>query len=329
MSSSLSRRHFIVSLGAVGAASALPINTLAGVFPPPLYPSLELSHFQRPIAPAPAQILFGYAAITWGGNDLQAIKEISEIGFRGIQLRSNILKDYGERPKALRDLLDQYHLEMVALSSGGVGITLGTEAEEIAKHVRNAKFVHDVGGHYLQVTDSARPKERQPVASDFKQLGRMLTEIGKRAADLGVPVGYHNHMSSLGESPAEVDRVMEAANPRYVKLELDIAHYQQGGGDPARAIRQYHNRLLFLHIKDVESLAPVAPVAESRERPYRFVELGRGKVDLPAVFAALKEVKFRGWAVIELDSVPDQSRTPKESALINKKYLEEKLGMKI
>ena len=80
MSSSLSRRHFIVSLGAVGAASALPINTLAGVFPPPLYPSLELSHSQRPIAPAPAQILFGYAAITWGGNDLQAIKEISEIG---------------------------------------------------------------------------------------------------------------------------------------------------------------------------------------------------------------------------------------------------------
>src|SRR5712691_47683 len=194
MSSSLSRRHFIVSLGAVAAGAAVPVKTLPRVFEPP-HPPLELSHFERPIAPAPAQILFGYAAITWGGNDLQAIKEISEIGFRGIQLRSNILKDYGERPKALRDLLDQYHLEMVALSSGGVGITLGTEAEEIAKHVRNAKFVRDVGGHYLQVTDSARPKERQPVASDFKQLGRMLTEIGTRAAALGVPVGYHNQMS--------------------------------------------------------------------------------------------------------------------------------------
>ena len=46
-------------------------------------------------------------------------------------------------------------------------------------------------------------------------------------------------------------------------------------------------------------------------------------------FAALKEVKFRGWAVIELDSVPDKSKTPRECALISKKYVEEKLGMKI
>jgi inosose dehydratase len=325
MSSSLSRRHFIVSLGAVAAASAVPVKTLAGVFEP----RLDLSYFEWPIAPASAQILFGYAAITWGGKDLQAIKEISEIGFRGIQLRSNILKDYGERPKVLRDLLDQHHLEMVALSSGAVGITPGTENDELARHLRNAKFVHEVGGHYLQLTDSARPNDRHPVASDFKQLGRMLTEIGKRAADLGVPVGYHNHMGSLGEAPDEVDRIMEATDPRSVKLELDIAHYQQGGGDPARAIRQYHDRLLFLHIKDVENLVPDKTEAERPGRRYRFVELGRGKVDLPAVFDALKEAKFRGWAVIELDSVPDQSRTPRESALISKKYLEEKLGMKI
>ena len=42
-----------------------------------------------------------------------------------------------------------------------------------------------------------------------------------------------------------------------------------------------------------------------------------------------KHVKFRGWAVIELDSVPDKSKTPRECALISKKYVEEKLRMKI
>jgi inosose dehydratase len=163
------------------------------------------------------------------------------------------------------------------------------------------------------------------VASDFKQLGKLLTEIGKQSSDLGVPVGYHNHMDSLGEAPAEVDRIMNETDPRYVKLELDIAHYQQGGGEPAKAIRQYKDRLLFLHIKDVENL----PTPDSRGHSYRWVELGRGRVDLPAVFTALKEVKFRGWAVVELDSVPDAARTPKDSALISKKYLEERLGMKI
>lgn len=322
---SLSRRHFIVSLGAVAAASVVSGKTLVSSVEQPLYPPLDLSYLDRPINTAPGMIRFGYAAITWDGNDLQAIKDVSEIGFPGIQLRSNILKDYGSRPKALRDLLNQYHLEMVALSSGGVGIAAGTEAAEITKHVSNAKFVHDVGGRYLQVTDSARPKDRKPEGADFKQLGRVLTEIGKRATDLGVPVGYHNHMNTLGESPDEVDRIMEAADQRYVKLELDIAHYQQGGGDPARAIRQYRDRLLFLHIKDVESLT----ASDTRGRAYRWVELGRGKVNLPEVFAALKEVKFRGWAVIELDSVPDKSRTPKEYAQIHRKYVEEKLGLKV
>jgi len=325
MSDSFSRRQFIVSLGAVAAASTLPLKALANVIEPPLYPPTDLSYFNRPITPAPALIRFGYAAITWNGNNAQAIEEISEIGFRGIQLRSNILKDYGDRPRALRDLLDQHQLEMVALSSGGVRITAGSRTEEVTKHVRNARFVHDVGGHYLQVTDSARPKGRQPAAGDFRELGETLTEIGKRATDLGVPIGYHNHMDSLGESPAEVDQIMDASDPRYVKLELDIAHYQEGGGDPVQAIRKYRDRLLFLHIKDVERLA----TKDERGRAYRFVELGRGRVDLPAVFAALKDVKFRGWAVIELDSVPDKSRAPKECALISKRYVEDKLGMKI
>src|SRR2546428_119280 len=84
-----------------------------------------------------------------------------------------------------------------------------------------------------------------------QHLGSLMSEIGKRSADLGVPLGYHNHMGSMGERPEEVDRVLDAADPRYVKLELDIAHYYQGGGDPVKAIERYKDRLLFLHIKDV------------------------------------------------------------------------------
>ena len=63
-----------------------------------------------------------------------------------------------------------------------------------------------------------------------------MTEIGNRTADIGIPVAYHNHMNAIGERPEEVDWVLEATDPRYVKVLLDIAHYQQGGGDPVRAI---------------------------------------------------------------------------------------------
>ena len=318
------RRDFVAGLGTVAAAAAassIPVKALVAA--ELLYPPMDLSYFDTPISPAPAAILIGYASITWGGKDRQAIEDLASLGFHGIQLRANVIEEFGSASE-LRDLLQKHELKMVALSSGGVRIDPAVEAEELAKHAAHAKFVKDAGGLYLQVTDE-RPKDRAITAADYARLGRLLTEIGKRTADLGISLGYHNHMGSLGERPEEVDHILEAADPRYAKLELDVAHYFQGGGDPAKAIEKYSDRLLFLHIKDVEQL----PDSANANRPYRFVELGRGRVNLPAVFDALHKVNFRGWAIVELDRVPDKTRTPKDSAAISKKYLEERLGITV
>jgi inosose dehydratase len=340
MSDLLSRRRFIGGMGVVVLSSALPkraasascaisadpmpaIHPVPAVpAPAPLYPPMDLSYFDTPISPAPSEIQLGYASITWSGNDRQAIEDISALGFPGIQLRANAITEFSSAGE-LKDLLAKHHLTFVALSSGAVRVDAGVEAEDLARHTANARFVHDAGGLYLQLTEQ-RPKNRAITADDYRKLGRLLTEIAKRSADLGVAVSYHNHMGTLGEKPEEVDRVLDAADPRYVKLELDVAHYAQGGGDPAKAIDRYHDRLLFLHIKDVEDLEPAG-----NGKSYRFVELGRGRVDLPAIFTALKRANFRGWTVVELDAVPDANRTPKESATISKTYLEEKLGLKV
>jgi inosose dehydratase len=255
-----------------------------------------------------ALLRFGYAAITWGGNDRQAIDDIAALGFRGIQLRQSAVTTWGDRPGELKQLLADRKLTLVALSSGDVGLDPAAEQEMLAQHARNASFVRDVGGRYLQVIDQ-RPRGRDPEPDDYRRMGRLLTEIGRRSADVGIPLGYHNHMGALGQSPDEVARILDAADPRFVRLELDTAHYQHAGGDPAEAVRRHAGRLLFLHIKDLDA-------------SNRFVELGRGTVDLRAVFAALQQVAFDGWAVVELDSVPDAARTPKESGAIARRYLE-------
>ena len=320
MNSKFPRREFLTGITALAAATCLPTKALRAR--ELLYPPVDLSYFDRPIPPGPSEIHYGYAAITWGGNDRQAIDDVSALGFRGIQIRSNAVDEFSST-EALRDLLQRHNLTFVALSSGGVNID-DVQADEIAKHAAHAKFLHDAGGLYLQVTDD-RPKNRAITSADYKRLGNLLTEIGKRTADLGVPLGYHNHMGSLGERPEEVDQILEATDPRYAKLELDVAHYFQGGGDPVKCIGKYSDRLLFLHIKDVEKL----PGATDPKKSYRFVELGRGEVDLPAIFQALRKVNYRGWAIVELDDVPDKSRTPKECAAISKKYLEEKLGITV
>jgi inosose dehydratase len=321
MTHRMPRREFLGAMTALAAASALPCNTLLAR--ERLYPPMDLSHFDTPIAPAPSEIHFGYAAITWGGNDRQAIDDIAAVGFRGIQLRSNSIAEFGS-PAAVRDLLSQRELKFVALSSGNLLSDPAVSKKSIAEHTAHAKFLRDAGGLYLQVIDS-RPKNRAVTPSDYKQLGKALTELGKRTADLGIPLGYHNHMGSLGERPEELDQIMAASDPRYAKLELDIAHYFQGGGDPVKAIEKFSDRLLFMHIKDVERF----PEGKDPQHSYRFVELGQGLVDVPAVFDALRRVNFRGWAVVELDDVPKNTHSPKEAAANNKEYLQEKLGLTV
>jgi inosose dehydratase len=296
----LSRRGFVGGLGAVAAVSALPAWA----------------------AGKGAEIRFGYTAMTWGDAERQAIDDISAVGFPGIQFRANAVTDF--KPAELKDLLAAHKLTFVALSSGEVSLDAKPE-DQIALHVANAQFVKDCGGLYLQVLDALKTYPRTVTPEECKRLGGLLTEIGKRTAAIGIPLGYHNHMNTISEHPANLDLVMENSDPQYVKLELDTAHSVAGGGDPAKTIEKYHERMLFLHIKDVVDM----PMTAKAKYPFQWVELGRGKVDLPAVFAALDRVKFKGWAVVELDKVPDPARTPKECAIISRDYLTQKIGVKI
>ena len=264
---------------------------------------------------------FGYAAITWGNQEREAIDDIAATGFEGIQLRANAVADF--KPAELKDLLAQHKLTFVALSSGDVTLDKPA-AEQIEHHVANAKFLKDSGGQYLQILDQLKGHPRTATPEACKRMGELLTELGKRTADIGVPLGYHNHLNTLSEQPQNLDAILEHADPKYVKLELDVAHSAAGGGDPVAQIHKYKDRLLFLHLKDYR------PVTTPGARyPFEFCELGRGKVDLPGVMKALGQVGYKGWAVVELDRVPEQGVSPKQAAQINHDYLTRTLGVKV
>jgi inosose dehydratase len=272
-------------------------------------------------SPVPGMML-GYSAITWGGNDVQAIKDISQLGFQGIQLRSNILREYGSKPEVIRALLQENKLQLPMFSSGNANIDTGDDEAVIRMHVENAKFVKALGGSNIQVTNSSRPREGVPTSENLKKYGRLINEIGKRTLDIGVQTNYHNHMHQLGETPAEVQEILEACDEKNVKLLLDVAHYHQGTGDPVKAIRDYKKRVSALHLKDVR------PNAAGGARGYTFVELGQGNVDFPGIFKALDAINFKGWGIVELDSVPDKEKTPVSCANITKAYLQGK-GFKV
>ena len=253
----------------------------------------------------------GYSAITWNGQDEQAIQEISALGFKGIQLRANSFVKYRDNPAALKALLDSSGLQLCMFSSGNVEIDAAKVEASIAQHVRHAAFVKALGGTSIQLTNSLRKKGVKPEEKDLIRLAEVMNEIGAKTKELCIQATYHNHIDQCGETPEEVDLLVNHMDPTKIKLLLDVAHYFQGGGNPAEAVLKYRKVLQALHVKDVRQTEP----------RYRFVELGQGKVNLEEVFANLDKINFKGFAIVELDAVPDAGKTPLSCAETSKEFL--------
>lgn len=257
----------------------------------------------------------GYSSITWSGQDELAIKEISSLGFKGIQLRANTFAKYGENPAALKALIDQAGLQLCMFSSGNVEIDPAKVEASIAQHVKHATFVKALGGTSIQLTNSLRKKGVKPEEKDLIRLAEVMNEIGAKTKEIGIQATYHNHMDQFGETPEEVELLVNHMDSSKIKLLLDVAHYFQGGGNPAEAVLKYKKVLHSLHVKDVRQTEP----------RYRFVELGQGKVNLEEVFANLDKIKFKGFAIVELDAVPDAGKTPLSCAQTSKEFLKDKI----
>lgn len=257
----------------------------------------------------------GYSSITWSGQDEQAIKDIASLGFKGIQLRANTFGKYGENPAALKALIDQSGLQLCMFSSGNVEIDPAKVEASIAQHVKHANFVKALGGTSIQLTNSLRKKGVKPEEKDLIRLAEVMNEIGAKTKEIGIQATYHNHMDQFGETPEEVELLVQHMDASKIKLLLDVAHYFQGGGNPSEAVLKYRQVLHSLHIKDVRQTEP----------RYRFVELGQGKVNLEEVFANLDKIKFKGFAIVELDAVPDAGKTPFSCAETSKEFLKTRI----
>jgi inosose dehydratase len=157
-----------------------------------------------------------------------------------------------------------------------------------------------------------------------------------RAAELargrGLEPTLHPHTSTFCESRAEIEHALELTD---VGLLVDTGHYLLGGTDPIQALRDWGERVNYVHVKDVrlnvvrEVVAEKADVLEGWRRGM-FCELGAGDVDLPAFFDALRDVGYDGWIVVEQDRIPREDELLRESAdaqVRNREWLRANAGV--
>jgi inosose dehydratase len=274
----------------------------------------------------------GYAAISWPRHGFDhALATISRLGFKGAQFLGWVEKAYlGPKVETLRGRLNELKLQPVTLSCSGLSLDAGHLADVSAPFRAYANFFHQLEGKYLQMTDGGRPNGVY-TADQIDALGRSMNELGRMAQDAGLVMGYHPHVGTLGETRHGLGLVLDATDPRYVKLIADVAHLTLGGSNPAEVIRTYRERLILCHFKDVRKevaeLYKRTPAA-ARHARYHFCEVGTGVVDFPAIVAAFRETRFDGWVIVELDDYARRPGGADESARMNKNAIE-KLGFRI
>jgi inosose dehydratase len=144
-------------------------------------------------------------------------------------------------------------------------------------------------------------------AGGWSALLSNLDRAAARAAERGLFAALHPHVGTMVERPDDVRRVLDGSG---VPLCLDTGHLLIGGTDPAELARAAADRVGHVHLKDVSAtvarkvadgqITYTEGVADGLYRP-----LGQGDVDLEGVVGALEASGYRGWYVLEQDTILD------------------------
>ena len=106
----------------------------------------------------------------------------------------------------------------------------------------------------------------------------------------------------------DVDLFMMLTDPTYVSMCPDLAQFVVAGSDPVRIVDRHRERVICTHWKDAVGAAPADTPIDSTiysRMVQWFTGLDRGIVDWPAWMRLLRDMRYRGWALFELDLADD------------------------
>jgi len=203
------------------------------------------------------------------------IKRIADIGYRGIEIGGT----GGMTTKELRAFTDDLG---IAICCGHGGLPTPETVDQIVDdcNVLGAKFVvSGVGPGDVNTMDGVKA-----TAGKFQTSAELLKPSGLKFV-------FHNHWWEFlkvdGKVPYEI--ILDLAPDAF--SELDVYWCAFGGDDPAKVLKEHGKRVPLLHVKD-------GPLTGDPPDPHTAV--GKGKVDMPAVFSAA-DPNVAEWAIVELD----------------------------
>lgn len=293
------------------------------------------------------KVHIGIAPIGWTEDDmpqmgadnsfLQTLSEIALSGYTGTEIGCQYPRD----PVILNQEFKRRGLSAITawISTYLNERPMWWNERAFADHMN---FLKAIGGRVINTSDQSYSIQHQwntPIADKYvlnddqwEVLAKGLNHLGKMAADNGMKIVYHHHMTTTVQTTAEIDRLMAMTNPDYVSLIYDTGHLTFSGENPMEILEKHGKRIGHVHLKNVRGKA--LGVCRKEKRSFlRSIPEGvftvpgdaEGIVDFPSVFRLLDEMDYQGWLVVEAEQDPDLAN-PLEYAMMAREYIHSQIG---
>jgi Sugar phosphate isomerases/epimerases len=186
---------------------------------------------------------------------------------------------FGKTAAEFKTLLDEYRLKA---TSGHIDIvSLETNMPAIGEAIRTLEM------DYLGM--SAIPDELRQTLDDYKRIAERFNKIGENAKKEGFKFLYHNHGYGIHEMDGQIPLqiILDNTDPDLVFFEMDIYWTTAGGADPVEYLKNYPNRYVALHLKDMKEITHFKGDGGSADQWIDLwplmTSVGSGAMDIPAI----------------------------------------------
>jgi inosose dehydratase len=190
---------------------------------------------------------------------------------------------------------------------------------------RHARFLAEMGADLIVTGNIARSRfgnaspDDSATAEDFtdpvardthERFAEQLNRLGKLTLRHGVRIAIHTDAYSVCSRNEDIAAVLALTDPESIQLCPDAGHITLDGGDAVAVLRRHIDRIPTMHWKDcAQPLSGHLLRGDQKERHAvmltYFRILGSGLVDWEAWMHVLRNAKWRGWAIEEIDNSPD------------------------
>lgn len=245
---------------------------------------------------------------------IQCVKELAYLEYEYLENFPFIRRHF--TPGEVQKICDQHGVSMSALYCN-----LSEGLDELK---RDAEYTAAMGGKYMICSSRNWPEDQGldcPADWDaVKKDALLCNELGSCCRDAGIRLLHNHHSYTTVCRRPEIDEFARQTDPDLVGFCVDDGHAMAAGVDIIRLVKDYAKRIEYVHIKDLD------PALSWRGRGLSWVPLGRGTLDLPGFFEALREIEFDGIVCAGLPAGCEEINHF-ESARLSRLYLRNAQGL--